>query len=424
MNPEAVKEAQRLNTIRLSQLNWLEIFPQVVNLVDEIRKSSPIGKQTPQLIGLRSWQVFGREVKKVLRFFPAVTESYERLDEETVFLKVKLVAGYLHGVDESSRWELEYIRPPKVGARSTENSYKLAITYQTINVISASSTQLQFLVMAKSGDADINELLATAMKTPLKALQVFSDSSNRAMIGSNSDGSGSTIQNKDSTTIESSVNFAKNILETGKLSKKYKIEQTPEVLLLKSIQDDRILFSTSTSNQFQFVKDVDSFVRCALVLDLPSFAGPNDCVWNASRDTVVDDIMINMQLKYQPPAGAPSTLIGQCETRTLDLVSGSYTRASPLVVRAGEKFLIEARNLCNSPGRPHREVPVDHLHLTLLEFDSDCAINVLHPMPGAHAQPLRPMGLGVRIGSLNGPGTMTHTTLLSSSSRADASCRI
>ena len=136
MNPEAVKEAQRLNTIRLSQLNWLEIFPQVVKLVDEIRKSSAIGKQTPQLIGLRSWRMFGREVKKVLQhFFPAVVESSERLDEETVLLNVKLEAGYLHGVDEGTRWDLEFIRPPKVCTRSTENSYRLGITDQKINVI-------------------------------------------------------------------------------------------------------------------------------------------------------------------------------------------------------------------------------------------------------------------------------------------------
>ena len=202
--------------------------------------------------------------------------------------------------------------------------------------------------MAKSGDADINELITTATKTPLKALQVFSDSSNRAMIGSNSDRSGNTIQNEDTTTIERYVNFANNILEKGKLSNKYKIEQTPKVMGLKSIQDDRILFSTSTSNQFHFVKDVDCFVRCTLVLDLPSLTGPNDRVWNASRDTVVEDIIIKMHLRYQPPVGDPSALIGQCETQTFDLVSGSYKRASPIEIRAGEKFMIETRNLCTS----------------------------------------------------------------------------
>ena len=105
------------------------------------------------------------------------------------------------------------------------------------------------------------------------------------------------------------------------------------------------------------------------------------------------------------------------QNREFALTEQPFTRESPLVVHVGEKFMIEAR-LVNKPNaQPSNEITTvkfDQLHLAVLEFDSDCAIRVLHPLPGAEAQPLRPLGR-VCIGALNGPGKfskMVHILVL------------
>lgn len=131
-------------------------------------------------------------------------------------------------------------------------------------------------------------------------------------------------------------------------------------------------------------------------------------------------IILHLQYEVsQSSSGAASHQQGPSanvpQHRNIILTEEKYTAERPLIIQVGEKFMIEARNMKGSEestrraqSRQTQEPPpleFDCLYLTIIEFDSDCAIRVLHPPSGAQAQPLRPLGR-VCIGSLSGTGTV------------------
>ena len=107
----------------LNEYNLFEIFPEVIKRVKELvrGKVSETGdkcEQNPQLLGLRSWRIFWTSFKPVPRYFPAELETVTDFEDGTVFLTVKMEAGYLHGVGLDNKWELEVVQPTQVAQQN------------------------------------------------------------------------------------------------------------------------------------------------------------------------------------------------------------------------------------------------------------------------------------------------------------------
>lgn len=407
------KETQQFNSHPLLELNWLDIFPLVVESVQKIRKARANGEQTPQLIGLRAWRVFGCQPKPVPRFFPADVESVDDINEDSKFLHVKMNAGYLHGIETESRWELRIFRASnsKSGTSSIDSSEKLSVTDLSITQINATETSMEVIIKLANEEEGNKLFLKDKIKEiKLKSIQRFDSTSdselslqdrNQNMAG---DEGKNVIASVNSAIVrtQTAMQYATTLLLWAKLSDNFKITQESEnqspKLALKSIVDNRTVFSSDTSEYFKFFKNVEAFIRWTRLLELY-----NSGLWPSSTLPEFDRVnivitLLNPTLNYGSSYGQER----RDTRRTKDLLASEFSKDSPLEVSESEKFMIEA---WTSPTeRNVSAVSEKSVHLTLLEFDSDCAINVLHPQPGTSSQPL--LSTKTRIGQLTGPGTI------------------
>ena len=295
----------------LNEFNWLEIFPDVVKRVKELvcGKVSESGnkcEQNPQLLGLRSWRIFGTNFKPVPRYFPAELETVTELEDGTVFLTVKMEAGYLHGVGQDNKWELEVVQPTQVAQQKGNIIFN--IIDQQITQVNPATSSLEFSIESPS-----KETFPIGTGTKLKALQFFNwyktGSTQLRMyynlqgtkMNSNTSINKSSESDQSCSKFTSSTKFAQRILECAQMTNKYSIEVSPEELALKSITSNKIVFASKPNGHLQFLKNVDCFIRCTYLLEWPLLYGPQkDPMWSASAKSVLDDVKIGLFLKYQP----------------------------------------------------------------------------------------------------------------------------
>lgn len=261
----------------LNELNWLELFPHVQKRVKELIDCERLqdgsrAQQNPQLVGLRSWRVFGTSFKPVPRFFPAVLKEVNDFGLGVALLTVKIEAGYLHGVGEETKWDLEVIQPRN--NRSQAGNIAYTIMEQQNPRLNGATTSLNFII-----EKPMREAFPVGPESKMKALQVItwhrSEGAKFSVVfdtqetvkNTNTNNSLSTAQSSNDKSIELATIFektkyyAQSILNCAQLNLKYTIELTPKEICLKLIVLNKTVFSSSLSDHLQFLKNVDCFVR-------------------------------------------------------------------------------------------------------------------------------------------------------------------
>lgn len=404
-----------LNAHRLLELNWLDIFPLVVSRVQKLRgkRVGHDSPQTPQLVGLCEWRVFGCEPKPMPKFFPAVLQSEEDWDDAKK-LDVKLKAGYLHGIEPESLWDLEFVRAPKSGEPASEISVKLPVIGLSIREITATESLMEAFIKIPDDDK-VNKRFfeETSEKTiHLKAIQRFTIDEKAEMEEILAD-----IPVPLALEIRKGMQYANSLFKWANLADRYKItclesNNQSQQLVFETIAGHINLISSDIQDYLKFFKNVELFIRYTRLLEL------NKSVWwRKSNLAEIDKVMIEITLMQR--SSSPGSVTGQREqvdTRKMNLFEKLFTKESPLEVREGENLIIEAWTTRTE------SVLSKSLFLTILRFGTDCAINVLHPLPGRTSKPLfSVMGIGgerlfeerlverrkTRIGQLNGRGRCT-----------------
>jgi hypothetical protein len=379
INEEDIKE---LKAKRLMGLNWLELFPKIKTRMIELNpQKRPV--QTPQLIGLRSWRVFGFTPKPVPLFFPALVQSMQPkcadANGDRVYeARLKIQAGYLHGIKANYKWRLETIMPNSNKIYGVENyeSTELKITEQDFSVDDLKSDECSLAVHI-SYKGDISPF---SENDTLKALVVESGLS---------PSSGQSMDSTDSSTKIPNVQAVKNT--SIEILKVYDLEgyqiitdiEKQEIYLTDS-QGTRLISSTYT-NRLQFIKNIKIFARCTHILEYPLKKLLDD-----SR--VANSLLNSLKLELRVCSKHHKTGKLGNDRRSFALKPKTFTTNSPIEVFENDTYEIKVANSFSDNAT--------EIYVTIIEFDADCGIYVLHPERGSESCPLRP-GCRIELGDLD-----------------------
>ena len=385
-NEEEIKE---LKSKRLMGLNWLECFPKIKTRMIDLNPQKKL-VQTPQLIGLRSWRVFGFTPKPVPLFFPALVQSMQEngVDangDREYSARLKIQAGYLHGIKGNYKWQLETIMPNSQKLYGFENyeSIELKIIEQVFNEKDLESDECSLAVnISFKGEGDSSPF---SENDTVKALVV-----EPRLIPT----SGQSVDAIDSSAripnVETVKNTALEILKRSDLEGYEIITDMEGQQIFLSDSQGMPLISSTYTNRLQFLKNVKIFARCTHILEYPLKKLQEDF----SR---VSNSLLN-SLKFELRVSSKHHETGTLgnDRRSYALKPNTFTANSPIEIFENDAYEIKVAN--NFSGM--------EIYVTIIEFDADCGIYVLHPEHGSDSRPLRP-GCQIELGDLDATEGLT-----------------